>query len=152
MSKSEVLELEEAIKDIMEEEKEKNPKTPKRYDWINEVRSRKRMKRWCRCRLLLSERSGDESTQSPLHGPHSPQGPSPIEGIIRSMLRKIQMGFTQDGQNPHGLQILSSWAKEDVKIWEVACQSISIDFNFGPLVRPCFIKGYWTCWLACKLG
>ena len=42
----------------------------------------------------------------------------------------------------------SSWAsnvvfmgqKEDVKIWEVACQSISIDFNFGPIVRPCFIK------------
>jgi len=32
------------------------------------------------------------------------------------MLRNIQMGFPQDGQNPYGLQMLFSWAKEDVKI------------------------------------
>jgi len=32
------------------------------------------------------------------------------------MLRKIQMSFSQDGQNPHELQMLFSLAKEDVKI------------------------------------
>ena len=40
----------------------------------------------------------DESTLGPTHGPHAPQGPSPIKGqIISCMLRKIQMGFSQDG-------------------------------------------------------
>jgi len=32
------------------------------------------------------------------------------------MLRKIQMGFSQDGQNPHGFQMSFSWTKEDIKI------------------------------------
>ena len=53
------------------------------------------------------QRGGDdESTLGPTHGPYAPQGPSPIKGpITRNMLRKIQMGFFQDGQNPHGLQM-----------------------------------------------
>jgi len=32
------------------------------------------------------------------------------------MLKKIQLGFIEDGPNPHGLLILFTWAKEDVKI------------------------------------
>jgi len=32
------------------------------------------------------------------------------------MLKKIQLGFIQDGANPHGLLTLFTWAKEDVKI------------------------------------
>jgi len=32
------------------------------------------------------------------------------------MLRNIQMGLSQNDQNPHGLQMLFSWAKKDVKI------------------------------------
>jgi len=37
-------------------------------------------------------------------GSHALQGPSPIKGpITRSMLRKIQMGLSQDDQNSHGL-------------------------------------------------
>jgi len=32
------------------------------------------------------------------------------------MLRKIQIGFSQDGQNSHGLEMLFSSAKEDAKI------------------------------------
>jgi len=50
------------------------------------------------------------------------------------------MSFSQDDQNPHGLQMLFSLAKKNVKIWEVACQSISVDFIFGPHVMSCFIK------------
>jgi len=26
------------------------------------------------------------------------------------------MGFSQDGQNPHGFQMSFSWTKEDIKI------------------------------------
>jgi len=59
----------------------------------------------------------DESTLGRIHDPHAPQGPSSIKGpITRSMLRKIQMGFFQDSQNSHGLQMFFSWANEDVKI------------------------------------
>ena len=59
----------------------------------------------------------DESILGQTLGPHATQGPSPIKGpITRCMLRKIQMGFSQDGQNHHRLQILFSWANEDVKI------------------------------------
>jgi len=34
----------------------------------------------------------------------------------RGMLKNIQLGFIQDGPNPHGLLTLFKWAKEDVKI------------------------------------
>jgi len=51
----------------------------------------------------------DESIISPTLGPHATQSPSPIKGpITRGMLGKIQMGFSQDGQNHHGLQMLFS--------------------------------------------
>jgi len=42
-------------------------------------------------------------------------------------VKKDSNGFPQDDQNPHGLQMLFLWAKEDVKIWEVACKILSID-------------------------
>jgi len=32
------------------------------------------------------------------------------------MLKKIQLGFIQDGPNPHGLLTLFTLAKEDMKI------------------------------------
>jgi len=68
-------------------------------------------------RKLSFVRNFDESILGPTLGPHAPQGPSSIKGpITRSMLRKIQMSFSQDDQNPHGLQMLFSWAKEDFKI------------------------------------
>jgi len=45
------------------------------------------------------------------------QSQSPPRGpIIRGMLKKIQLGFIQDGPNPHGLLTLFTWAKEEVKI------------------------------------
>ena len=67
---------------------------------------------------------------NPLHGggddvtptsPVSRQGilssPSPSRGLItRCMLKKIQLGFIQDGPNPHVLLKLITWAREDVKI------------------------------------
>jgi len=51
---------------------------------------------------LINQRHkiADETTL----GPHATQGLSPIKGpITRCMLTKIQMGFSQDGQNHHGL-------------------------------------------------
>jgi len=43
--------------------------------------------------------------------------PSPSRGLItRCMFRKIQLGFIQDGPNPHGLLTLFTLAKEDMKI------------------------------------
>jgi len=42
---------------------------------------------------------------------------SPHQGpITRSMMRKIQMGFSQDDQVNHGLFTLFTWAKEISKI------------------------------------
>jgi len=65
----------------------------------------------------LGQHLGPNHAQGPIHGPHSPSTPSPSRGpIIRSMLKKIQLGFIQDDPNPHGLLILFTWAKEDVKI------------------------------------
>jgi len=65
----------------------------------------------------LGQRLGPNHAQGPIHGPHAPSSPSPSRGpITRSMLEKIQLGFIQDGPNPHGLLILFTWAKEDVKI------------------------------------
>jgi len=53
----------------------------------------------------------------PTLGPHTSQGPSPFKGpITRGMLIKIQMDFSQEDQNHHGLHMLLSWAKEDIKI------------------------------------
>jgi len=53
----------------------------------------------------------------PTLGPHASQSPSLLKGpIIRGMLRKIQMGFAQEDKNHHGLHMLFSWAKEDIKI------------------------------------
>jgi len=45
------------------------------------------------------------SSSSPLRGP-----------ITRGMFKKIQLGFIQDGPNPHGLLTLFTLAKEDMKI------------------------------------
>jgi len=59
----------------------------------------------------------DESTIAPTIGPHALKDPSPLKGlIIRGMLRKIQIGFSQEGQNHHRLHMLFSWAEEDIKI------------------------------------
>jgi len=50
-----------------------------------------------------------------MHGPHSPSSPSPSRGpITRSMLKKIQLGFIQDGPNPHGL-LMGQKRCEDLK-------------------------------------
>jgi len=47
----------------------------------------------------------------------TPSSPSPSRGpTTRGMLKKIQLGFIQDGPNPFGLLTLFTWAKEDVKI------------------------------------
>jgi len=51
------------------------------------------------------------SSQSTLSSPSPSRGP-----ITRSMLKKIQLNFIQDGPNSHGLLTLFTWAKEDVKI------------------------------------
>jgi len=65
----------------------------------------------------LGQRLGPNHAQGPIHGPHAPSSPSPSRGlIIRSKLKKIQLGFIQDGLNPHGLLILFTWVKKDVKI------------------------------------
>jgi len=59
---------------------------------------------------------------SPIHGPRASLSQSPSRGpITRGMLKKIQLGFIQDGPNPHGLLTLFTWAKEDVKI----CKGVS---------------------------
>jgi len=65
----------------------------------------------------LDQRLGPNHAQGPIHGPHASQSQSPPRSpIIRGMLKKIQLGFIQDGPNPHGLLTLFTWAKEDVKI------------------------------------
>jgi len=54
---------------------------------------------------------------SPASSQGTPSSPSPTRGpITRDMLKKIQLGFIQDGLNPHGLLTLFICAKEDVKI------------------------------------
>ena len=54
---------------------------------------------------------------SPLHDPHSSQGPSTSKGLItQSMMRKIQEGLEQ--QEPtklHELHMFFSWAKMNIK-------------------------------------
>jgi len=51
----------------------------------------------------------DESIIDLTLGPHAFQGPSPLKGPIkRGMLRKIQMGFSQEEKNRHGLHMLFS--------------------------------------------
>jgi len=53
----------------------------------------------------------------PTLSPHASQSPNPLKGpITRGMLRKIQIGFAQEDQNHHGLHMLLSWAKIDIKI------------------------------------
>jgi len=61
---------------------------------------------------------GDDVTPtSPTSSQGTPSSPSPSRGpIIKGMLKRIQLGFIQDGPNPHGLLTLFTWAKEDVKI------------------------------------
>jgi len=54
---------------------------------------------------------------SPASRQGTPPSPSPSRGpITRGMLKKIQLGFIQDGPNSHGLLTLFTWAKEDMKI------------------------------------
>jgi len=54
---------------------------------------------------------------SPASSQGKPSSPSPSRGPIpRGMLKKIQLGFIQDGPNPHHLLTLFTCAKEDVKI------------------------------------
>jgi len=61
----------------------------------------------------LGQRLGPNHAQGPIHGPQAPSSPSPSRGpITRSMLKKIQLGFTQDGSNPHGLLILFNGPKK----------------------------------------
>jgi len=65
----------------------------------------------------LGQRLDPNHAQGPIHGLHAPSSPSPSSGpITRSMLKNIQLGFIQDGPNPHGILTLFTWAKEDVKI------------------------------------
>jgi len=65
----------------------------------------------------LGQHLGLNHAQGPIHGPHSPSSPSPSRGpITRSMLKKIQLGFIEDGLNPLGLLTLFTLAKEDMKI------------------------------------
>jgi len=75
---------------------------------------------WCDPNKAYSfgQRLGPNHAQGPIHGPHAPPSPSPSRGLItRGMLKTIQLGFIQDGPNPHRLLTLFTWAKEDVKIW-----------------------------------
>jgi len=68
-------------------------------------------------RLIAWATPRPKSCSSSIHGHHAPSSPSPSRGpITRGMLKKIKLGFIQDGPNPHGLLILFTWAKEDVKI------------------------------------
>jgi len=65
----------------------------------------------------LGQRLGQNHAQGPIHGPHAPSSPGLLRGLItRGMLKKIQLGFIQDGPHPYGLLTLFTWAKEDVKI------------------------------------
>jgi len=49
--------------------------------------------------------------------PNTSTSPSPPRGpITRSMMKKIQMGLSQDNQVNHGLFTLFTWAKEIYKI------------------------------------
>jgi len=48
------------------------------------------------------------------------------------MLRKIQMSFSQDGINPHGLQMLFSWAKEDFKYERLHVKPLVLVENCSP--------------------
>jgi len=64
----------------------------------------------------LGQRVGPNHAQGPIHGPHASQSQSPPKGLTRGMLKKIQLGFIQDGPNPHGLLTLFTWTKEDVNI------------------------------------
>jgi len=55
----------------------------------------------------LGQCLGLNHAQGPIHGPHAPPSPSPSRGpITMGMLKKIQLGFIQDGPNPHGLLTL----------------------------------------------
>jgi len=65
----------------------------------------------------FGQRLGPNHAQGPIHGSHSPSSPSPSGGpITRSVLKKIQLGFIQDGLNPLELLTLFTLAKEDMKI------------------------------------
>jgi len=62
----------------------------------------------------------------------TPSSPSPSRGpITRGMLKKIQLGFIQDGSNPYRLLTLFTWAKEDVKIWRGVSKSNRITIRLA---------------------
>jgi len=80
----------------------------------------------------LGQRLGPNHAQGSIHGPHAPSSPSPSKGpITRGMLKKIQLGFIQDGPNPHGLLTLFTWAKEDVMIWRGVLTSNRISIRLS---------------------
>jgi len=65
----------------------------------------------------LGQCLGPNHAQGLIHGPHALKDQSPIKGpITRDMLRRIQMGLPQEDQIHHGLYMLFSWVKEDIKI------------------------------------
>jgi len=68
-------------------------------------------------RLIAWPTPKPKSCTRPNPWPTCISSPSLSRGpITRSMFKKIQLGFIQDGLNPHGLLTLFTWAKEDVKI------------------------------------
>ena len=76
--------------------------------------------KWCdpNKAYSLDQRLGPNHAQGPIHGQHASQSQCPSRSpITRGMLKKIQLGFIQDGPKPHGLLTLFTWAKEDMNIW-----------------------------------
>ena len=60
---------------------------------------------------------GPHHAQGPILGLHASQAQSPPRSpITKGMLRRIQMGLPQEDQIHHGLPMLFSWVKEDIKI------------------------------------
>jgi len=65
----------------------------------------------------LGQCLGPNHAQGPILDLHASQAQSsPKSSITRGMLRRNQMGLPQDDQIHHGLPMLFSWAKEDIKI------------------------------------
>jgi len=90
----------------------------------------------------LGQRLGPNHAQGPIHGLHASQSQSPPRGpITRGMLKKIQLGFIQDGPNPHGLVALFLWAKEITKTWRSASKPNKIDFKLGQCLDFAFNNG-----------
>jgi len=60
---------------------------------------------------------GPHHAQGPILRVHAFQAQSPLRNpITRGMLKRIQMELPQEDQIHHGLPMLFSWTKEDIKI------------------------------------